>query len=85
MDAPMGGQIDPLDRRARPTHETLGEHPLARGKREHRATVVRIAMQIQEPRGCKPPLDRLERRTITPLAHVRNSHQQGRLGHFAEG
>ena len=85
MDAGVRRDVDPLDGRPCEAKQALGEPPLRRGQREHRATVIGIRMKVEEVRRRRPTLDRLEHGAIAPLTHVRNGQQQRRLAHKAEG
>ena len=68
----MPGDADPLDRRARAAHEGACQLALRGGEREHRAAVVGIRVEVEQPGRRKAALDGLEHGGVAALADVRD-------------
>ena len=85
VQAGGGAHVYPLDRDARQTEERLRDLALGSGQREHRAVVVRIAVQVEKAGRPQAPLEGLQQRVIATLADVGDGEEKGMLGHGREG
>ncbi len=78
--APMHGcapscapQVDPLDRDVDAGDERVAELVLGADEREHRAVVVGVGVDVEQPRVRRQRVaDRVDRRLVAPFAEVGN-------------
>jgi hypothetical protein len=92
MLAPLGSpraahDVDALDGNPRPREHGYRELALRARQREHRAVVVAVGVDIEQPygrRGGKGMSDRVDDATVTPLGRVGHG-EQGRGGRGCHG
>src|SRR6185436_18757290 len=85
VDAGVGADVDARDGRAGAADQGLRHVTLARRESEHGPVVIGIGVEGEEARGGERAADRLERREVLALAHVRHSHQERPRIHGCEG
>ncbi|MFN8186735.1 MAG: hypothetical protein U0R69_06635 [Gaiellales bacterium] len=81
MDALVGTEVDALDRDPDPREQRLDELLARPDEREHRAVVILVAVDVEQPRGAGEHLaKRLERCGIASDREVRDGLERKRHG-----
>jgi hypothetical protein len=81
----MDRYVYAFDSDPREADEPAGQLALRCGQREHGPAVIGIGVQVEEARGSRALLNRLEGRAIASFADVGNGQEERRLRHPGEG